>query len=107
MTSGRAAWTCEWMANAAVFTGAVALDDLALVVDEEQVGHPDVAEVHAERVDPEVVEQLGVAGGDVAGDALVEPELAEQAERRRRGAACGGGAPPRPCRTSAGSWRRP
>ena len=25
---------------------------------------------------------LGVARGDVAGDALVEPELAEQAERR-------------------------
>ena len=34
----------------------------------------------AERVDPEVVEPLGVARGDVAGDALVEAELAEQAE---------------------------
>ena len=38
---------------------------------------------------------LGVAGGDVAGDALVEAELAEQPERRRRAAACGAGAPPR------------
>ena len=36
-TSGRAAWTCEWMANAARLTGRVALDDLALVVDEDEV----------------------------------------------------------------------
>ena len=40
-------------------------------------------EVHPERVDPEAVEVLGIAHRDVAGDALVEPELAEQAERRR------------------------
>ena len=40
-------------------------------------------EVHPERVDPEAVEVLGIAHGDVAGDALVEAELAEQAERRR------------------------
>ena len=59
----------------------VALDDLAPVVHEDEVGHPDVAEVHAERVDPEVVEVLGVAGGDVAGDALVEPEAGEEPER--------------------------
>ena len=37
--------------------------------------------MHAERVDPEVVGQLGVAGGDVPGDALVEAERAEQPER--------------------------
>ena len=60
----------------------VALDDLAVVVDEDEVLHPDLLEVHGERVDPEVVEQLGIAGRDVAGDALVEAELAEQAERR-------------------------
>ena len=58
----------------------VALDDLALVVHEEQVLDPDVLEVHAERVDPEVVGQLGVAGGDVAGRALVEAEGPEDAE---------------------------
>ena len=61
----------------------VALDDLAGVVDADQVGDADVLEVHPERVDPEVVEVLGVAHGDVAGDALVEAELAEQPERRR------------------------
>ena len=57
------------------------LDHLALVVHEDEVLHPDLLEVHAERVDPEVVEPLGVPGGDVAGDPFVEPELAEQAER--------------------------
>ena len=59
---------------------AVALDDLALRVHEEQVGHADVAEAHAERVHPEVVEPLGVTGGDVPGDALLEAELAEEPE---------------------------
>ena len=83
ITSGRAACTCEWIANAAVFTRLVAFDHLAVVVDEHEVGHRDLPEVHRERVDPEVVEQLGVAGGDVAGDALVEPEPREQAERGR------------------------
>ena len=58
-----------------------ALDDLAPVVHEQEVLHPDLLEVHAERVDPEVVEQLGVAGGDVAGRALVEAEVPEQPER--------------------------
>ena len=47
MTSGRAACTWEWMANAARLTGPIALDDLAVVVHEDQVGHPDVPEVHA------------------------------------------------------------
>ena len=61
----------------------VAFDHLARVVDADQVGDTDVLEVHPERVDPEAVEVLGIAHGDVPGDSLVEPELAEQAERRR------------------------
>ena len=60
------------------------LDHLTVMVDQEEVAHPDVAEVHPERVDPEVVGHLGVAGGDVAGDAFVEAELGEQPERRRQ-----------------------
>ena len=39
-----------------------------------------MAEAHAERVDPEVVGQLGVTGGDVPGHALAEAEAAEQAQ---------------------------
>jgi hypothetical protein len=60
-----------------------ALNHLALVVDEDQVAHPDVLEGQSERVDPEVVRQLGVAGGDVAGHALLEAELAEDPQGGR------------------------
>ncbi len=62
----------------------VAFDDVTAVVDADEVGDADVLEVHPERVEPEAVEVLGIAHGDVAGDALVEPELAEQAERCRQ-----------------------
>ena len=58
----------------------VPLDHLALVVDQDEVGDPDVTEVHAEGIDPEVVEALGVAGGDVPGHPLVEAELGEEPE---------------------------
>ena len=57
-----------------------ALDHLTVVVDQNQIGHPDVAEVHAEGVDPEVVQALGIPGCDVASDALVEAELGEEPE---------------------------
>ena len=43
-----------------------------------------MAEVHPERIDPEVVESLGITGGDVAGHPLVEPELGEQPEAGRQ-----------------------
>ena len=58
----------------------VALDDLALVVHEDEVGRPDEPEGHAEGVHPEAVGALGVAGGEVAGHALVEAEAVEQPE---------------------------
>src|ERR1035437_550875 len=59
---------------------AFALDDLTFVVDEDQVRNPDVAKVHAEGIDPEVVEQFGVTDRDVPGDALGEAQLAEYAK---------------------------
>ena len=61
--------------------GLVAVDDVAVVVDQDQVADLDVAEAHAERVDPEVVGELGVAHRDVAGDALAEADAAEDAQR--------------------------
>ena len=61
----------------------VAVHDLAVVPHEQQVAHPDVPEMHAERVDPEMVGQLGIACGDVPGDSLVEAEAAEKPERGR------------------------
>jgi hypothetical protein len=59
----------------------VALDHLAALVDEQQILHGDVLEVHAQRIDPEVIESLRVARGDVTRNAFVESELSEQSER--------------------------
>ncbi len=58
-----------------------AVDDVAVVVDEDQVALLDVAEAHAERVHPEHVGILGVAYRDVSGDAFGEPEPSERAQR--------------------------
>ena len=41
-----------------------------------------MAEVHAERVDPEASRVLWIAGRDMAGDTFVEPVLREEAEGR-------------------------
>jgi hypothetical protein len=57
-----------------------ALDDLTVVVDKQQIRHPDVTEVHAKRVDPEVVGQLGIARRDVARNPFIEPKPAEEPE---------------------------
>ena len=62
---------------------ALTLDDLAPVVDADEIGGSDVTEAHPEGVDPEVVEVLGIACGDVAGDPFFEAELAEDPEPRR------------------------
>ena len=59
----------------------VAVHDLAAMVEQDQVARLDVAEAVAERVDPEQVGELGVAHRDVPGDALAEPEPAEDAQR--------------------------
>ena len=82
MTSGRAAWTCEWMANAARLTGQSPSTTSPSWFTRIRSSTRDQLEVHAERVDPEVVGPLGVAGGDVAGHALVEAEPPEDPERR-------------------------
>ena len=80
LTSGRAAWIWLWMANAAVFTGQSPSTTLPWWSTQDEVAGPDQPEAHAERVDPEQLGVLGVAPGQVAGDALVEAELVEQPE---------------------------
>ena len=40
---------------------AVALDHITAIVDENQIGHTQQAEGKTERIDPEVVQELGVA----------------------------------------------
>jgi len=58
-----------------------AVDDVAAVVDEDEVAGAHLAEALAERVHPEVLGEFGVTHRDVAGDPLAESELAEDAER--------------------------
>jgi len=62
----------------------IAFDDVAAVVAADEVRDLDLAEMHAERIDPERVGKLGVARGDVSGDPLVEAEFREQSEARRQ-----------------------
>jgi hypothetical protein len=61
--------------------GLIPDHDLAGRIDQLQVGHTNPAERHRERVDPEVIGQLGVSGGDVPGGTQVEAELGEDPER--------------------------
>src|SRR5271157_1608927 len=58
----------------------VAVHDLTTIVDQDEVLHADLLEVHPEGVDPEVIEELGIACGDVTCDSFVESELSEQTE---------------------------
>ena len=81
LTSGRAGWTCEWMAKAATLTGQSPSTTSPWWFDQDEVGGADEVEGHEpKRIDPEAIGPLGVAGGEVAGDALVEAEAAEQPE---------------------------
>src|SRR5262245_59501171 len=57
-----------------------ALDDLAIMVDQDQIRDANLAEIHAEGIDPEMILFFGVARGDVPCDAFVEPEFGEEAE---------------------------
>src|SRR6185369_12518274 len=61
----------------------VALHYFAFVVYQHEVGHADLSEVNAERVDPEPLRIPRVAGRDVSGHSLVVSEARKQAK-------CGG-----------------
>src|SRR5690348_15282632 len=62
--------------------GIFALHHLAMLVHQYEVGGANLPEVHAEGIHPEMVGALRVAGGDVAGHALVESVGGKQAESR-------------------------
>ena len=81
ITSGRACMDCGVQHECGAVHRAVAVDDIAGVVDQDQIARPDVPEAEAERVDPEVVGELRVADGDVAGDPFTETEPSEDAQR--------------------------
>ena len=76
--------------EARLVDGVVALDDRALMVDEDQVGQLDLREVHRHRVGPVELRVLGVADCQMTGEAEVEPPLGEGPAGGGRDAACGG-----------------
>ena len=58
-----------------------AFDDSASVIYKNKIGSANLAEVHAEGIHPEMIEPLGIARGDVAGDAFIKAKAREEAKR--------------------------
>src|ERR1700721_4366049 len=56
------------------------LHDLALMIHKNQIRSANLPEVHAERVDPKMIEFFGIAGGDMSRDAFIEPKTREKPE---------------------------
>ncbi len=54
---------------------------LASVIHQNQIGDANLAEMHAEGIDPKMIEPFRVAGRDVAGHSFVESEARKKAER--------------------------
>ena len=59
---------------------SVSLHYVAAIVHQNQIRDPHLAEVLPKGIDPKMIGQLRIAGGDVACHALVESESREQAE---------------------------
>ena len=57
-----------------------AFDDSASVIHQSKVRGANLAEVHAKGIHPEMIELLGIARGDVAGDAFIKAEAREEAK---------------------------
>ena len=62
----------------------VADQDVAVVADQLQVRHLDLAEMLRERIDPETVRKFGVAHGDMPRQPLIEAIAGKQPEGRRQ-----------------------
>src|SRR5689334_6005903 len=58
----------------------IALDHLARFIDQNEIRRANMSEVHAERIHPKARRELGVARGDMPGDAFVESESREESE---------------------------
>ena len=60
--------------------GSVSDHEATVVADQVEIRHLDLREGHSSRIDPEMVGQLRVPHGDVAGGAVIETQLAEHPE---------------------------
>ena len=63
--------------------GVLAFQHFAGVINHDQIRDANLAKVHAERIHPKTFFVLGVAHGDVTGDAFVETKFREQTKSRR------------------------
>src|SRR5579864_7161702 len=59
-----------------------AFHHLATMIDENQIRGANLSEMHAERVDPEVIPPLRITRGDMTRDALVKSEQREETKCR-------------------------
>src|SRR2546425_9657548 len=60
--------------------GILAFHHLAAMIHQDQVRDADLAEVHPERIHPEVIPAFWIAGGDVACHSFVEAEAGKEPE---------------------------
>ena len=58
----------------------IAINNIAIVVNENQIAHSHEPEAASEWVYPKVIRKLGVAHGDVPGDAFAEAQSPEHAQ---------------------------
>ena len=56
----------------------VAFDDFAGMIHQDQVGSANLAKVQTEGIDPKMIEALGIARCDVAGDAFIKTKFGEK-----------------------------
>ena len=60
--------------------GHSAVNNFAMMVDQQQVADAHVSKAQAKWVDPKVVSQFGVAHGDVAGNAFTKTHTTENTQ---------------------------
>ncbi len=48
------------------------------MVDQQEIRHAHMAEIHTQRVNPEMVGPFRIAHGDMAGRAMIKPKMREQ-----------------------------
>src|SRR5580704_16844397 len=56
-------------------------DDLAAMVHQNQIRRADLAEVHPERIHPEMIQLFRVASGDVTGNSFIKSKTRKEAKR--------------------------
>src|ERR1700733_15438615 len=59
--------------EACLVDGALARQNVAVMIDQHQIGHADMTKPGPERRNPEAIGKLGISGCDMACQAVIEP----------------------------------